>query len=164
MRGQLSTLGRSSRAMLLVAAGALSCGGSAAPAPSAPAAPVAHRRFERPTAPSGPRPTGGSSDGTTCEEARDQNVEEVAIGAASGPDLTVRELGAVLEDGKYLETCQVAQDVKVSVCAAVKNGQVLGVTIAMDPPDPELELCVAKEVRALQFPVNPKMDVVKTQF
>jgi hypothetical protein len=100
----------------------------------------------------------------TCEQARDENVEEVAIGSAAAPDLSVKELGAVLNDGRFMDGCDVPNEAKVSVCAAVKNGQVLGVTIAMIPPNPELETCVAKQVRGLTFPSNPKLDIVRTDF
>lgn len=147
----------------LIALGCAACGGSKAPEPASPTASPRHHQARTPE-PSGPRPTGGSSDGVTCEEARDQNVEQIAIGEASGPDLTAKDLGAVLNDGKFLEACDVPNDVKVSVCAAVKAGMVMGVTVAMLPPNPELETCVAKAVRALSFPSHPKMDIVKTEF
>lgn len=116
------------------------------------------------SAPASSAVQGGSSDGTTCEDARDQNVEEVTIGASSTPDLSAKDLGAVLNGGQYLETCQIPHDSKVSVCVAVRNGAAMGVTIALDPPDPDLEKCVAAEVRKLSFPSHPRMDVVRTQF
>jgi eukaryotic-like serine/threonine-protein kinase len=147
---------------VLIALACAACGGAKAPPVAAPTTP--RHPVEQSAEPSGPRPTGGSSDGVSCEDARDQNVEEVNIGKASGPDLSVKDLGAVLNDGKFLQTCDVPSDVKVSVCAAVKQGQVVGVTVAMLPPNPELETCVAKEIRGLTFPSNPKMDIVKTEF
>lgn len=157
MQHQLSTLLLPAFAALVV-----SCGGSNPPPPSTPTrAPVAHH-VAAPS--SGPPVQGGSSDGVTCEEARDQNVEEVTIGASSGPDLSARDLGAVLNNGQYLDACGVPNGARVSVCAAVKQGAVVGVTIGMDPADPEVEKCVAAEVRKLTFPVHPKMDIVKTQF
>jgi hypothetical protein len=139
-----------------------SCAGAKPPPPASPA--VSRHPVAQTVEPSGPRPTGGSSDGVTCEEARDQNVEEMNIGQASGPDLSAKDLGSVLNDGKFLQACDVPNDAKISVCAAVKQGQVIGVTVAMLPPNPELETCVAKEVRALSVPSNPKMDLVKTEF
>ncbi|MBI5532980.1 MAG: hypothetical protein HY898_09710 [Deltaproteobacteria bacterium] len=165
MRARNITLGILSPFSCAVAAAWLvtACGGGAPPPPTT--GPSTGRHVVEPNAPSsGPRPTGGSSDGTTCEEARDQNNEEIAIGSSSGPDLSVKELGAVLNDGKFLDACQVPNDTKVNVCAAVKNGQVIGVTIATLPSDPELEQCIAKQVRGLSFPSNPKLDIVRTEF
>jgi hypothetical protein len=128
--------------------------------------PRVHREHDdEPRGPSGPRPSGGSSDGVSCDEARDANVDEVAIGKkGGGKDLSARDLGAVLNDGAYLGECDVPQSVKVSVCAAVKNGAALGVTVAMSPHDEALEKCVSAKIRALAFPSSPKLDVVKTEF
>lgn len=157
MQHKLSSLLLPALAALVV-----SCGGSNPPPPSSPSRVHVERSSAAPS--SGAMPQGGSSDGVTCEAARDQNVEEVTIGASSAPDLSAKDLGAVLNNGQYLDACGVANGAKVSVCAAVKQGAVVGVTIAMDPADPELEKCVAAEVRKLTFPAHPKMDIVKTQF
>ncbi len=113
---------------------------------------------------SGGEPTGGSSDGVTCEDAQNQNVEEMEMGKKGPADLTAQDLGAVLNNGSYLGECEVPSDAKVSICAAVKQGAVVGVTVAMSPSNPEVEVCVAKQVRGLQFPVHPKMDIVRTRF
>jgi hypothetical protein len=155
---------RNCKFFVALCAACLACAcGASAPSP-AKSSSSSRQGLDSNTAPSGPRPTGGSSDGLTCEEVRDKNVEEVAIGAATGPDLSEKELGAVLNDGKFLAACQVPNDTKVNVCAAVKNGEVLGVTIATLPSDPDLEQCIAKQVRALSFPSNPKLDVVRTEY
>jgi len=46
----------------------------------------------------------------------------------------------------------------------VQNGQAVGVTVAAEPSAPDVEICVAKEVRKLPFPTHVKMDVVNVQF
>ena len=109
----------------------------------------------------------GSSDGVSCEEAIAGNNDEIGIGkkGEAGPkDLSAADLGAVLNHGHYLEACNVPSSTKVEVCAAVKNGAAVGVTVSMSPADAELEGCVAKAVRALAFPAHPKMDVARTSF
>jgi hypothetical protein len=147
---------------LLVVSG---CGGSGSAAPPS--------RAPEPTIPTetgrGPTPataTGkGSSDGTTCEQARDAYVEEVNVGGARGQsDLTADDFAAVLNRGTYLEPCAVPGSSKLRICAAVQNGQAVGVTVAAEPSAPDLEICIAKEVRRLAFPSHVKLDVVNVQF
>ena len=52
----------------------------------------------------------------------------------------------------------------VTICAAVQKGEAVGVTVLLDPPSPELEVCVAGQVRKLAFPANAKMDIVNVNF
>ena len=91
-------------------------------------------------------------------------MDEVTIGKRGAKDLDARELGAILNDGALLGACDVPQTTRVSVCAAVRGGVAVGVTVAMSPGDHDLEACVAGKVRALAFPVSPKLDVVRTEF
>jgi hypothetical protein len=106
----------------------------------------------------------GSSDGTTCEQARESYVEEVNVGARGPSDLSADDFAAVLNRGTYLEPCAVPSNSKLRICTAVQNGQAVGVTVAAEPSAPEVEICVAKEVRKLAFPAHVKMDVVNVQF
>jgi eukaryotic-like serine/threonine-protein kinase len=140
------------------------CGGS-----SSGAAPT---RTPEPTIPTAPErgPTQpisagkGSSDGTTCEQARESYTEEVSIGARGQADLSADDFAAVLNRGSYLEPCAVPSSSKLRICAAVQNGQAVGVTVAAEPSAPDVEVCIAKEVRKLSFPAHAKMDVVSVQF
>lgn len=100
----------------------------------------------------------------TCEEVMDSNVDEVAIGKKQEADLRAEELSSILNQGAYLSECDVPEDAKLSVCAAVKEGRAMGVTIAMQPSNPDLERCVAGKVRALGFPIHPKLHVARTTF
>ena len=141
------------------------CGGSNGGAPaSRPPEPVFTgdtTRGPTPAAPSG----AGSSDGTTCEQARDSYVEEVNVGARGGQsDLSAADFAAILNKGTYLEPCAVPSTSKLRICAAVQNGQAVGVTVTAEPSAPDTEICVAKEVRKLAFPTHVKMDVVNVQF
>ena len=90
--------------------------------------------------------------------------DEVSIGARAEADLSADDFAAVLNRGTYLEPCAVPSSSKLRICAAVQNGQAVGVTVALEPYAPEVEVCVAKEVRRLAFPVHAKMDVVSVQF
>jgi hypothetical protein len=106
----------------------------------------------------------GTSDGTSCEEAREHYVEEIDMQRGGGPDLTANDLGSVLNAGAYLSPCDVPATSQVRICVAVKDGVAVGVTVGLTPTNPEIELCVAKQVRALSFPSNPKMDFVQVRF
>jgi hypothetical protein len=107
----------------------------------------------------------GSSDGTTCEQARASYVEEVNVGGKAGQsDLSAEDFAAVLNRGTYLEPCALPSNSKLRICAAVQNGQAVGVTVAAEPTAPDVEICIAKEVRKLAFPTHAKMDVVNVQF
>ena len=140
------------------------CGGS-----SPTAAPT---KVPEPTVPTGSErgptqplaPGKGSSDGTTCEQARESYAEEVNVGARSQADLSADDFAAILNRGTYLEQCAVPSSSKLRICAAVQNGQAVGVTVAAEPSAPDVEVCIAKEVRKLTFPAHAKMDVVNVQF
>jgi len=140
------------------------CGGpSSAPAPSrapAPTIPTDTGRGPMPAIASGK----GSSDGTTCEQARESYVEEVSIGARGQSDLSADDFAAVLNRGTYLEPCAVPTNSKLRICAAVQNGLAVGVTVAAEPSASDVEICIAKEVRKLAFPSHVKMDIVNVQF
>lgn len=109
-------------------------------------------------------PVVGSSDGPTCEEAQAGYVDEVQMGKRNQKDLSTTELGAPLNNGAYLNDCEVPDNSKVDICAAVQNGKVVGVTVGISPSDPDREKCVAARVRGISFPSHPKMDVVRTSF
>src|SRR5690242_3048287 len=139
------------------------CGGATSALPSRPPDPVMSGEPVK-----GPGPSAvsgqGSSDGTTCEQARDAYVEEINVGARGPRDLSADDFAAVLNKGTYLEPCSVPSSSKLRICAAVQNGQAVGVTVAAEPSAPDLEVCIAKEVRKLAFPANAKLDVVNVQF
>jgi hypothetical protein len=141
------------------------CGGSngASPAVRPPEPVVPNSPGRGPMEPIGAGK--GSSDGVTCEQARDSYVEEVSVGAKGGQaDLVASDFAAILNKGTYLDPCAVPSSSKLRICAAVQNGQAVGVTVASEPAAPEIEVCIAKEVRKLAFPANAKLDVVNVQF
>jgi len=155
------------RSLALISAVAGACGGAAAPNVKSSSEPVAASGTRHAAASGTPAstPTGGSSDGTTCEQARDQYVEEINVGGPAGAaDLKAEDFAAVLNNGSYLNPCDVPTTSKVVICAAVQNGHAVGVTVLLDPPSPPLEICVAGQVRQLTFPTHAKMDIVNVNF
>jgi hypothetical protein len=157
-----SAVGQVVASSLWIAAcgGAAASAGPTAPGPIGPG--VAHRA-PTPVARAEPL-TGGSSDGTTCEQARDQYTEEINLQTGATADLKAEDFAAILNNGAYLGPCDVPTSSKVRICAAVQNGQAVGVTVQFDPPSQDLEICVATQVRRLAFPANAKMDIVNVTF
>ncbi len=155
------------RVTWFVAPLAIACGGEPAPPPKAPPPPSPAPRASRPAPEVARRalPGQGSSDGMTCDEARDAHGDEISIGKGGGEaDLSSGDFSKVLNHGAYLTECEVATDTSVEVCAAVKEGRAIGVTVVMAPSDPDKEKCVATKVRELGFPIAKKLDVVRTRF
>ncbi|MCU0658206.1 MAG: hypothetical protein MUF64_23980 [Polyangiaceae bacterium] len=136
---------------------------------SPPPKPPPSKNSAKPLRTPPPRPVaapiaGGSSDGMSCEQVIEQNNDELTLGKKQEADLSTAELSAVLNNGSYLNECEVPASTKVSVCAAVKEGRALGVTVAMSPGDPEQERCVAGKVRSLGYPIHKKLHVARTSF
>lgn len=103
--------------------------------------------------------------GKSCESAIASYNEQYTIGGGEGkPDLTAGAYGNVLNRGSYLNACGVPSNMAVSVCAAVQNGQAVGVTVTTKPSNPGIASCIAGQVRALSFPAHPRMDVATTTF
>ncbi|MCA9595629.1 MAG: hypothetical protein KC776_20080 [Myxococcales bacterium] len=103
--------------------------------------------------------------GMSCEQAMAQNDDEITVGGARGPaDLPASAFGAVLDKGGYLNYCGVPGNMTVRICAAVKNGKAIGVTVHTVPGNHDSALCVARAVRRLGFPSSPRLDVVRTTF
>jgi eukaryotic-like serine/threonine-protein kinase len=50
------------------------------------------------------------------------------------------------------------------VCAAVKDGRAIGITVVSTPPSAQLNSCVRRAVAHLKFPQNSRMDVTHTRF
>lgn len=101
--------------------------------------------------------------GMSCEAAQAAYVEEMKIGEKGRADLTVGQLGAVLNTGSYLNSCGVPSNMSVNVCAAIQNGRAVGVTVTTTPRSAKAG-CIAGQIRKLRFPSNPKLDITRTTF
>ncbi len=102
--------------------------------------------------------------GMSCEAAQAAYVQEMKMGEKGVADLTVGQLGAVLNSGSYLNGCGVPDSMGVSVCAAIQNGRAVGVTIRTTPHNGGVAGCISRKVRGLKFPSNPKLDITRTKF
>jgi eukaryotic-like serine/threonine-protein kinase len=160
--GRVVCVKRVAASSLLVVA----CGGGSAPTGANAPRPVvaSEPRHAAPNLSGAAATAGGSSDGTTCEQARDLYTEEINLQGGTAPDLKAEDFAAVLNNGSYMNPCDVPSTSKVRICAAVQNGRAVGVTVLLDPPSTDIEICVAGQVRKLPFPPNAKMDVVNVSF
>lgn len=129
------------------------------------------RADERPspdTKPSAPPPESNPEAPavvTSCEAAIARNNEQLTIGGARGPaDITREAYASILQNGRYLAGCSIPDRTVFEICAAVKDGRAVGITIVSSPASPELNGCVRKAVGRLKFPSNPRLDVTHTRF
>ena len=104
------------------------------------------------------------STGKSCEKAMDENPQEITMGKNSGPDLTKDQLGAPMKTDGFMRHCGLADDAKAQICAAVKGGKPLGVSVNVSPSNNKVAACIDRAVRKLSFPSSAKLDVVKQSF
>jgi hypothetical protein len=116
-----------------------------------------------PGVPPGAQPhTGG---GPSCEQVQHEYVRPTALGAPASTDtISVGQYAAVLSRGSYFAHCPVPDSLVISICAAVRNGQAIGVTVSTQPANPRAADCIAEAVVKLAFPSEPELDVIHTQF
>jgi hypothetical protein len=101
----------------------------------------------------------------SCESAAAAGNQSIDLRAAGGaPDLTRDAFAAILENGAYLGACAVPARTALEICAAVRDGKVVGVTVTTAPRDPAISACVRRAVAALHFPRNASLDVTRTRF
>jgi hypothetical protein len=122
---------------------------------AAPPAPPPSRDSEREA------PTTVSS----CENAIARNNEHIAIGGARGPsDITREAYAGILQNGRYLSGCSIPDRTVFEICAAVRDGRAVGITVTSSPQNASLNACVRRAVSRLKFPQNPRLDVTHTRF
>jgi hypothetical protein len=144
--------------------------------PAAPTRTFESEPFEEPAEPrrelasdSEPEPSPKAAPQTgslpSCESAAATANQTIDVGSARGaPDLTRDAFAGVLEHGAYLTPCSIPPRVSLEICAAVQNGNVVGVTVTSEPRDPAINACVRRAVSALRFPRNSQLDVTRTRF
>ncbi|MES1186622.1 MAG: hypothetical protein ABUL60_22605 [Myxococcales bacterium] len=127
---------------------------------------------ERPTPapkPDAPTPPTSEPDApvavSSCEAAIARNNEQLTIGGPrAAPDITREAYASILQNGRYLSACSIPERTVFEICAAVRDGRAVGITIVSNPPSPALNSCVRKAVGRLKFPQNSKLDVTHTRF
>jgi hypothetical protein len=138
----------------------------AAPPPEAPppAAPVA------PAPPPPPRdPVTVKLDGG-CEDALSAYVKECMDNAqACRESKGAEQVGtvnyaSVLNGGAYLDTCKSPASSTVKICAAIRNGRAVAVTVTSTPGDERTASCIGRAVQGLSFTQSPRLDVASTTF
>lgn len=150
----------------------LGCGaGPRAPAaasppssPSEPGEPAPEKSAPTAHAPLATRLDGG------CEGAKEAYIKECTERPEACPahdgsmDVSAGAYGAVLNKGTYLNACGVPSSMAVTICAAVRDGRAVGITVTTTPGDEAIGGCVARAVQALSFPSSPLLDITRTTF
>ncbi len=107
----------------------------------------------------------GPAVSSSCEAAVARNNEQYEIGGPRGPaDITRGAYASILENGRYLAGCSLPAKTVFEICAAVKGGRAVGVTVSSNPPSTALNSCVRRAVSRLRFPESPRLDVTRTRF
>jgi hypothetical protein len=115
------------------------------------------------TAPPSEAPAGPSFG--SCEAAIENNSESIDLQKGRlPPDLPRSSYASVLERGDYFSHCGVPDDMAIEICAAVRNGRAVGITIVTRPASARVRNCVTSAVRSLRFPAHPRLDVTRTRF
>lgn len=102
---------------------------------------------------------------SSCEAAIARNNEQLEIGAARGaPDISREAYASILQNGRYLAGCSLPERTVFEICAAIRDGHAVGITVVSTPPSSQLNACVRNAVAHLKFPANPRLDVTHTRF
>lgn len=107
---------------------------------------------------------GGGGGGMSYEAALSSNVQEINMGAKSGPDLTDSQLHGPMKNASFISGCGAPDSMKVTVKVAIRNGRAAGVSVYTNPPDGRVSSCVDRHVRGLSWPSNAKMDSFVTTY
>jgi hypothetical protein len=101
----------------------------------------------------------------SCDAAVAASNETIDMqGARGAADLTREAFASVLENGAYLNRCEIPARTALDICAAVQNGKVVGLTVTSTPRSPNVNACVRRAVAGLRFPSNARLDVTRTRF
>jgi hypothetical protein len=102
---------------------------------------------------------------SSCDAVIAAANEVMDMTAARGaPDITRGAYASLLERGGYLAPCRVPESMALEVCAAVRDGRAVGITVVTHPGDARVRACVRNAVAALPFPKSPRLDVTRTRF
>ncbi len=102
---------------------------------------------------------------SSCEAAIARNNEQVTIGGPRGAaDVSREAYASILQNGRYLASCSIPEHSVFEICAAVKNGRAVGITVVSSPANASVNACVRSAVAHLKFPQNQRLDVTHTRF
>ncbi|MEO5728816.1 MAG: hypothetical protein ABI134_26910, partial [Byssovorax sp.] len=60
--------------------------------------------------------------------------------------------------------CGAPQTMAVKICAAVRDGRAIAVTVVTAPGNEAIGTCIGRAVQTLRFPASPGLDVTSTSF
>jgi hypothetical protein len=105
------------------------------------------------------------STGKSCERAADENPQTLDLTKkGGGRDLTADELGGPMRTARFFAHCALKDSESAEICAAVKGGRPLGVSVAVSPSNKRAAACIDRAARKLRFPSSDRLDVVKQKF
>jgi hypothetical protein len=95
-----------------------------------------------------------------CEEFR----EPVSSPAGTEPssDLERSGFSTILSDARFTNDCRSKVRRRVTLCLAVQQGSLVGVTVRTEPADSVTDQCVVRGLRGLRYPVEPTLRVLRT--
>ena len=64
----------------------------------------------------------------------------------------------------FFSNCPLAGDAKAEICAAIKQGKPLGVTVKVTPSNKRVAACIDRDTRKLSWPSSDKLDIVHQSF
>lgn len=117
-------------------------------------------------APAGQRVT-ATGAGNSCDHAREAWVVSDSANVPGLTDPTEEQDQAMkhtLNQGSYLNVCNVPTDAAISICVAVVEGVPRGITVVIDPAQQRHADCVAAAISKMQFPSLSRMSVARTTF
>ena len=104
------------------------------------------------------------SAGKSCEKAMDESSQNIDMGKKGAKDLTADELGKPMQSSAYFQHCNLPDSAKAEICATVRRGKPLGVSVRITPSNNKAAACIDKATRRLSFPVSDNTDQVKQTF
>ena len=84
--------------------------------------------------------------------------------AAGGPAQYDPLGGAILNQGEYLVQCGVPLWMGVKICAAIRGGRAVAVSVTATPGDARVARCIGNALQSIAFPNSPGLDVATTVF
>ena len=97
-------------------------------------------------------------DGSTGDAGAAERTREQAA------TLSTEAYGAVLSHGSYFLHCDAPETLEIKICAAIRHGRALGVSVETNPSDPRVDACIDRAVRRLRFLTSSQMELTRTFF
>lgn len=143
----------------LLAGVLLGCGGAKQEPPApAPAVPAIASESPRSQA------VEGTGSGVGCEDGRTTWLDEHEPTGEEPPEDLAATIKEQLNRGTYLNECNIEASVSVELCAAIAEGQAVGVTVRLDPGSVQQADCVAEKLRGMEYPEQPDLVMARTRF